>query len=110
MILKNLFGNLTAERVLLFLANYGEGFAMEIARTFGSPLSMVQKQLKRLEGGGILVSQLKGKTRLYKWNPRYPFLKELLQLLNKSLESLSENDTEKYYLNRTRPRRAGKPL
>ena len=30
----------------------------------------VQKQLLKLESGGVLVSRLAGRTRLYEWNPR----------------------------------------
>lgn len=105
-----LFGNKTAEKVLLYMQNYGEGHASEISATFSIPLNMIQKQLKRLEAGGILVSQPKGRTRLYLWNPRYFFKKELQSLLSKGLDSLGEEETRMYYRKRTRPRRSGKPL
>ena len=59
--LEGLVGNATAEKVLLFLEQYEEGYALEIAKQFdGLPVSMVQRQLQRLEAGGILVSQLRG--------------------------------------------------
>lgn len=108
--LESLFGNSTVEKVLLYLQNYGEGYASEIAATFSIRLSVVQKQLLRLETGGIVVSQSKGRTRLFLWNPRYPFLKELQNLLEKSFEFIPENDFKKYYRNRQRPRRTGKQL
>jgi predicted transcriptional regulator len=88
--LESLLGNATIEKVLLDLQNYNEGHASEIAFTFSISLSVVQKQLKRLEDGGIIVSQLKGRTRLYLWNPRYPFRLELQSLLKKSFEYISE--------------------
>ncbi|MBK7960349.1 MAG: winged helix-turn-helix transcriptional regulator [Bdellovibrionales bacterium] len=108
--LESIFGNATVEKVLLYLQNYNEGYASEIASTFSVDLSTVQKQLKRLEDGGIIVSQTKGRTRLFLWNPRYPFRKELQSLLEKSFEFLPESDIKKFYRKRQRPRRAGKPL
>ena len=108
--LESLFGNATVEKVLLYLQNYQEGHASEIAATFSVRLSVVQKQLKRLEEGGIIVSHLKGRTRLYSWNPRYPFADELHTLLEKSFNFISEAELKKYYRKRMRPRRSGKPL
>lgn len=108
--LESLFGNTTVEKVLLYLQNYDEGYASEIARTFSISLSVVQKQLGRLEDGGIIVSQPKGRTRLFMWNPRYPFRHELKGLLQKALEFLPESEVKKYYRQRRRPRRSGKPL
>ncbi len=107
---ESLFGNATVEKVLLYLHNYNEGYASEIAATFSISLSLVQKQLKRLEDGGVIVSQPKGRTRIFVWNPRYPFLKELRSLLEKSFEFMPENEIKKYYRKRQRPRRTGKPL
>ena len=43
--LESLLGNKTAERVLLYLANYGQGYAREIAATHGVSVSVVLKQL-----------------------------------------------------------------
>jgi DNA-binding transcriptional ArsR family regulator len=109
--LEGLVGNPTAEKVLLFLEQYGEGYAREIATQFGGvPLSMVQRQLERLEAGGILVSQLRGRTRLFRWNPRFAFLPELRRLLRAVLGSLSEADRRRFFSARRRPRRKGKPL
>lgn len=108
--LESIFGNATVEKVLLYLQNYNEGYASEIASTFSISLSVVQKQLKRLEEGGVIVSQPKGRTRLFLWNPRYPFLKELQSLLERSFAFMPESDIKKYYRKRQRPRRTGKPL
>ena len=108
--LDTLLGNKAAERVLLYLANYGQGYARQIAATHGSPLSVVQKQLARLEEGGILVSRTLGRTRLYELNPRWHFYKELRALLEKALAALPAEEVKKHYRARQRPRRAGKPL
>jgi hypothetical protein len=63
-----------------------------------------------LELGGILVSFSKGRTRLYSFNPRYPFLKELKGILDKALSFYPESEREKLLMNRRRPRMRGKPL
>jgi hypothetical protein len=110
MLLSGLFGNETAEKVLLYLQNYAQGYARKMATTFELPVSQIQRQLERFEREGILVSQLIGKTRLYQFNPRYFFRTELSQLLEKSLRNLPEIKREKYFTDRTRPRRKGKPL
>lgn len=49
-ILESIFDNATVEKVLLYLQNYNEVYASEIAATFSISLSVVQKQLKRLKG------------------------------------------------------------
>lgn len=108
--LEALFGNKTAERVLLYLQNYEEGYAREIAETYGIRLNIVQNQLQKLERGGILVSRLVGRTRVYTWNPRYPFTGALRALLAEAFRYMPEKEIKRYYRKRQRPRRAGKPL
>ncbi|EKD26530.1 MAG: hypothetical protein ACD_79C01135G0001 [uncultured bacterium] len=51
-----------------------------------------------------------GKTRLYEFNPRYPFLIELKAILGKAVSFIPDKDREKYYTPRLRPRRKGKPI
>jgi DNA-binding transcriptional ArsR family regulator len=110
-VLESLFGNATAEKVLLYLERYEEGYATAIADTFGNvSLHMVQRQLARFERAGLLVSTLKGRTRLFRWNPRYPFLREIRALLAKALRSLPTHERDRYFAQRRRPRRSGKPL
>jgi hypothetical protein len=108
--LEPLLGSASAERVLIFILVREEGYARDIARFFETDLYSIQKQLDKLEVGGILASRLAGRTRLYVWNPRYPFLPELKSLLQKALTFYSEEEREKLVLNRRRPRRRDKPL
>jgi predicted ArsR family transcriptional regulator len=107
--LESLFGNRTAEKVLLYLQTYEEGYARQIARTFEVSLNAVQKQLRRFEDGGVLVSRTVGRTRVFTWNPRYPFKEPLRELLSRALEYLPESEKRAYYRERRRPRRSGKP-
>ena len=108
--LEGIFGNASAEKVLLYLEQYEEGYATAIARSFdGLTLHMAQRQLERFERAGALVSRLQGRTRLYEWNPRYPFREELRALLAKGLKLLPPEERKRYFSQRRRPRRAGKP-
>jgi DNA-binding IclR family transcriptional regulator len=108
--LETLFGGATAEKVLLYLASYGEGYAKEIADRFSIPFSMVQKQLMKFEAAGLLASQLKGRTRVYVWSPRFPLKDETLALLQRALEFLPSGERQRYFqAGRRRPRRPGKP-
>jgi hypothetical protein len=108
--LEPILGTRGAEAVLIFLAARGEGYAQEISRFFRIAISTVQNQLERLEFGGVLASTLKGRTRIYTFNPRYPFLKELRQLLEKALTFYPPAEQERLLMTRRRPRRKGKPL
>ena len=108
--LEVILGSLSCERVLVFILSRKEGYAREIARFFNTDLDPIQKQLEKLEVGGVLVSRKAGKTLLYSFNPRYPFLKELKNLLEKALSFYSNEEREKLVMNRKRPRRHGKPL
>lgn len=108
--LETIFGSANSERVLIFLTAREEGYAREIARFFDTTLAPIQQQLERLEFGGVLVSRSAGRTRLYSFNPRYPFLEELKALLNKALTFYPEELREDLVMNRRRPRRADKPL
>ena len=109
--LEALFGGKAAARVLLFLENYGEGYARGIARTFDMPINEVQKQLWKFEQSGILVSRKIGTSRVYTWNPRDKALDGLRQLLRETLDwGIPESDIKRFYRERTRPRRGGKPI
>jgi len=105
-----LLGNSTAEKILLYITNYGEGYISGIAETFNISKSQVSKQLLRLENGGILVARNKGSLRIYTFNPRCFYKKELEDLLKKILSQIPRDEIEKYYRQRQRPRRTGKPL
>lgn len=106
--LEPLLGSETKERVLLFLLTHRDGYAREMATALGYDLFRVQNQLRRLEYGGVLYSRLRGKTRLFGIDPRYPFRRELEALLRRALEALPEEERKKLYTPRLRPRRPGR--
>jgi len=103
-----ILGSKNAERVLLYIHARGEGYAREIARFYETDLLPIQKQLDKLEAGGVLVSREVGKTRPYVFNPRYPFLNELKALLEKAFSFFPPEERDKLTMNRRRPRARGK--
>jgi hypothetical protein len=109
-VLEATLGNRTAAWTLLFIANYGEGHALRIARTFELSVSMVQRQLSRLEANGVLISRMVGKARVFSFNERNPTVRNLQQFLAGELDLLPDEDVRKYFRQRQRPRRSGKPL
>ena len=108
--LEQLFGSKSVEKILFFLLVNETCYGAELSRRFQEALSPFQKGLDRLEQGGIVVSLLIGKTRIYQFNPRYPFLKELKAFLLQAYKFLPDSQKEEYYepKKRTRPRRKGK--
>jgi len=108
--IEGIFGNRTAEKVLLYLEQYGEGYARAIATTFDDvSVSMALAQLKRFEAAGLLVSRRQGRTLLFSWNPRYFVLDEVRAILRKALAALPASERRRYFSQRRRPRRSGKP-
>lgn len=108
--LEAILGSEGAERVLLFIVARGQGYALEIADTFGMSVSNVQKHLERMERGGLLVNTKTGRSRVYSFNPRFAFKAETEALLKKALSMSPPALQELLLLNRRRPRRADKPL
>ena len=105
-----ILGSLSSERVLVFIFARKEGYAREIARFFETDLAPIQRQLDKLELAGVLASRTAGRTRLYEFNPRYAFLREVRSLLEKAISFYSPEDRERLVMVRRRPRRKGKPL
>lgn len=107
--LQPILGNNTMEKILFTLESFGQTYPTKLSKTFDIPVNGVQQQLERLERGGVVVSRLMGKTRLYQFNPRYPFLKELNILIKKAKEFIPQKEIEEKYKRRIRPRMKGKP-
>ncbi|MBO6598011.1 MAG: helix-turn-helix transcriptional regulator, partial [Pseudomonadales bacterium] len=108
--LEAIFGNRTAASVLLYIENYESGYAKRIADTFEMPVSVVQDQLRKLESAGVLISRTMGRTRVFEFNPRNPSVRNLRIFLKGELSGLPESETKRYFRQRQRPRRTGKPI
>jgi len=105
-----LFGSALREWILLYLLTRQEAYPREMAQELGFALLAVQRQLAALEEGDVVYSRLRGRTRLYRLNPRYVFRRELEAMLERALEAMPDEERERLYTPRLRPRRPGKPL
>lgn len=108
--LEAILGSTSKERILIYLYAREQGYATEIARTFKTSLTPIQKQLEALEVANVVYCEPQGKTLVYTLNPRYPFMQELKALLQKALSFYPPEEQELLTMNRRRPRRQGKPL
>ena len=108
--IESILGSENAEKVLIFLFARQKGYASEIAEFYAADLSPIQSQLKKFENGGVLVSFLEGRTRVFQFNPRFAFQPELKALLEKAFQFYPPEEIERLKMNRRRPRRTGKPI
>jgi hypothetical protein len=92
-----LCGSKNVEKILIFLFVNGKCYGAQMHRLLGSPLTPLQKGLFRLEKEGVLMSYYEGKTRLYQFNPTFPLLHELEQLIRKAYTLLSPQEKKLYF-------------
>ena len=95
--LELIFGTPIIEKVLFYLLINEKCYPSQLKTIFKIPLYSFQRALARLEKGGIIVSHREGKTLIYQFNPRYPFLNELKSFLQKAYDFFPENIRKKYY-------------
>lgn len=107
-----LLGGVTAEKVLMFILSREKGYIREIARFYNISTSGVKKQIDKYEDGNVLIGKTIGNTRFYELNKRYPFYKELLQLLKRAKSAYETILIEELddYNKRERFRKKDKPL
>lgn len=110
--LEYLFGTSVTEKILFYLLLNKKCYPSQLRKIFKTPLYSFQRALDKLEKGGVLISFKEGKTLIYEFNPRYPFLKELLAFLQRAYSFFPKEIQENFYepIIRKRPRRHGKPL
>lgn len=107
--LETLLGSISCEQVLLYILAREEGYPREMARFFETDFRPIRNQLDKLERGGVLRSRTAGRTHLYTFNPRYPFLKELKALLEKAMIFCPPDLKEALFMNRRGPRQRARP-
>jgi hypothetical protein len=105
---QRLFGGRNRTALLLAIYLLDESYPSELAAILGVRLYTVQSILADLEGEGVIVSRLLGRTRRVSLNPRYFAYRELTSLLSK----LGRQDVNLQRLlssRRRRPRQVSKP-
>jgi hypothetical protein len=108
--LEGIFGNKTAEKVLLHIFHYGESHASGIAKDFNAALNPIIQQLDRFEESGVLVSKEVGRSRIYSFNAKSPLANPVRKLIEIAYEGIPLLERQKIFETRRRPRRKGKPI
>jgi hypothetical protein len=108
--LEKIFGNKTAEKVLLYLYHYGESHAAPIAKEYQLPYTPIKYQLERFEEAGVLISRGAGRSRIYQFNPKSSILKPLKEMVRIAYESIPLKERVKIFASHRKPRRKGKPV
>jgi hypothetical protein len=93
---ESLFGNPTVEKILFFLLINGDGYPTQIAERFQISLNGIQQQFQRLDDGGVVVSERVGKTRVYRFNPRYPLMSALREFLRHAAKHIEQEELKNY--------------
>jgi len=106
--LEPLLGSTNAERVLDLCSHARGRLRAKIALFFETDCMAFKNNRKNSKVSGVMVSRKVGRTRLYTFSPRYPFLTELKGLLDKALTFYPETRRNDLLMNRRRPRRKGK--
>ncbi|MFC1585205.1 ArsR family transcriptional regulator [Fibrobacterota bacterium] len=86
--IEGIFGNKTAEKVLLHLYHFGETHAAAVARDYKTAVTPIKNQLERFEKAGLLASRTAGRTRLYTWNRKSPFRKPVRKIVKIAYNSM----------------------
>lgn len=108
--LEGIFGNKTAEKVLLHIFHYGESHASAIAADFNIAKTPVIHQLNRFEAAGVLVSKEIGRTRIYSFNLKSPLQRPVKEMIEMAYETIPLGERQILFHFRRRPRRKGKPV
>ncbi len=108
--LEGIFGNKTAEKVLLHIYHHGESHARAISHDMKIANNPVIGQLDRFEKAQILVSKMAGKSRVYRFNDRFTLTGPVKELIKRAYDSLSLKEKERLFEKRRRPRMKGKPV
>jgi predicted nucleotidyltransferase len=70
---------------LYFTNPDSEFYLRELERMFSTPVSMIRKELLRLEKEGIFISHKKGNLAYYRVNKNYPLFSELKSIVFKTI-------------------------
>jgi len=85
-ILSRLLGSSTRSKILTWFFSHAEEqfYVRQLQTLLGSDLAIISRELRNLEGMGILQSERLGKEKIYSPNPNCPFLHELRGLVLKT--------------------------
>lgn len=95
--LKYIFGNETAEKILLHIYHFKGAYGTQIAKGHNIDLYAVQQQLKRFEKSGVLRKERQGRTVLYYFNYRSPFFQPIYELIRRVYDTIPLSEKERIF-------------
>jgi len=108
--IESIFGNETTALIFLNIYHYGEIHTAAISRNTGKFPRAIINQLNNLEEKGLLVSKTVGKSRLYLFNGKSPYIKHLKEIIKITYDSLPIKLKENLFKESLRPRKKGRPV
>src|SRR3989338_8938043 len=108
--LNSIFGNKTAQLLMLRLFRDSEVYAGALAKDYNVGIKAFQNQLEKFEDANLLVSRKIGNLRLFSFNPQSSFVEPLKKVIEVEYNALSDEDKQFVYPRRKRPRRKNKPI
>ena len=105
-----IFGNDSAEKVLLHIYHYGEIHVSAIAHDYKISITPLKIQLERFENGGLLKSKVIGRSRVYSFNEKSIWTTPVKNILKIAYDSIPLKTKEELFGARRRPRKKGKPV
>nr|WP_025177540.1 hypothetical protein [Leptospira interrogans] len=90
--------------------HYNEIHSSAIANDYGKTVTPIRLQLERFEKAGILVAKNVGRSRVFAFNQKSPFVKPIKEILSIFYNSLIIEEKENIFSTRRRPREKGKPV
>lgn len=108
--LAKIFGNQTLAYIYLNLFHYGEIYSAMLEKNTGIGSRAILNQLNKMEDAGVLVSRQVGRTRLYQFNPKNPFVKPIKEIIHITYSNMNIKMKEQIFKERMRPRAKGKDV
>lgn len=108
--LEGIFGNRTAEKVLMHIFHYHEIHAAAIAKDYSISEHQVRNQLERFENANVLTSKVIGKARVFSYNPKSPYTGLIQEMIKIAYNSIPLKERELIFKTRRRPRKKGKTI
>ena len=106
-----LLGSKAKESLLMYLFARGKAYVSEVAAFYPElSRSAIQNAAEVLEKDGVLVEGQQGNLRIYEFNPRCPYVRNLQLMLQDVSKCYPPSDRERLFIYRAAPRRKGKTV
>lgn len=95
--LKYILGNTTAEKCLMHVYHHNGAHTRQIARDHNIDADSVNKQLRRFEKAGVLRREKRGRTVVYFFNEKCPFIPEIISIIRKVYDKIPDRQRKRIF-------------